>query len=224
MIKTNRILAALLLGAVTAPLNASPVYTYTFQTSDANLGVSHSYGVVPYDITVYGFDGTSMNSPNTATELSETASGMGLEGSSRISTGDFVTIDFADPETVPGSAAAFEVGDLSSGEGWALYGSDTLGDLGTAITSNTAGWGLSGNTWETIPDLSDFTYYSLRAVNESTYGLMTPDCGKSSPNITLMGVQVSGGTTTPEPGTCMMVGLALIGLSLGTRRLSSRKH
>jgi len=224
MIKTNWILAALMFGAATAPSNASSVYTYTFQTSDANLGVSHSYGIAPYDITVYGFDGTSTNSPNTAAELSETKSGMGLEGSSQISTSNFVTIDFADPETVHGASAAFEVGDLSSGEGWALYGSDTLGDLGTVITSNTAGWGFAGNTWEAIPNLADFIYYSLQAVNERTYGLMTPDCGRSSPSISLMGVQVSGGTTTPEPGTCMLVGLALIGLSLGTRRLSSRKN
>jgi hypothetical protein len=224
MIKTNWILAALLLGAATVPSNATSIFTYTFQTSGAGLGVSHSFGTAPYDITVYGFDGTSTHSHNTAAGLSETTSGLGLAGRSEITTSDFVTVDFADPETIHGVTAAFEVGDLSSGEGWQLYGSDTLGELGTAITSNTAGWGTAANTWETIPNLADYTYYSLRAVNEPSYGQMIANCGTSSASITLMGVRVSGAAPTPEPGTCVMVGLALIGLSLGTRRLGSRKE
>jgi hypothetical protein len=202
------------------PSNATTVCTYTFQTASANPGESHTYGTAPYDITVYGFDGTSTNSLHTAAELSETASGLGLAGShSQITTSDFVTIDFADPETVHGATAAFEVGDLSSGEGWALYGSDTLGELGTAITSNTAGWGTAANTWETIPNLADYTYYSLVEVNETGHGQIVTECGHSSPGITLAGVQVTGGASTPEPGTCVLVGLALIGLSVGTRRL-----
>ncbi|MGP8243471.1 MAG: hypothetical protein ACLQVN_03010 [Bryobacteraceae bacterium] len=224
MTRTNWILAALLLGAATLPSNATTVYTYTFQTSVANLGFSHTYGTAPYDITVYGFDGTSTNSHNTAAGLSETTGGLGLAGSSQITTSDFVAVDFADPETVHGVTASFEVGGLSSGEGWQLYGSDTLGELGTLITSNTAGWGTAANTWETIPNLADYTYYSLQAVNEPAYGQMIANCGTSSPSITLLGVRVSGAAPTPEPGTCVMVGLALIGLSVGTRRLGSRKQ
>jgi hypothetical protein len=219
MTGTNWMLAAVLLGAATVPSSATTVYTYTFQTSNANLGTSHSYGTAPYNVTVYGFDGTSTGSPNRAADLSETPSGLGLAGTSQITTSDFVTIDFADPETVHGATAAFEVGDLSSGEGWALYGSDTLGELGTAITSNTAGWGTAANTWETIPNLADYTYYSLVEVNETGHGQIVAECGHLSPGITLAGVQVTGGASTPEPGTCVLVGLALIGLSVGTRRL-----
>jgi hypothetical protein len=227
MIKTNWMLAALLLGAATMPSNATTVCTYTFQTASANPGESHTYGTAPYDITVYGFDGTSTNSLHTAAELSETASGLGLAGShSQITTSDFVTIDFADPEAVQGATATFEVGDLSSGEGWELFGSDTLGELGAPITSNTAGWGTAANAWETIPNLADYTYYSLRAVNEPSYGQLIANCGTSSAGITLLGVQVTGtpsAAPTPEPWTSVMVGLALIGLTLGTRRLRSRK-
>ena len=220
MTKTNWMLAAVLAGGASVTSNATTVYTYTFQISDSNLGSSHAYGTAPYDVTVYGFDGTATDSPNRAADLSETPSGLGLAGTSQITTSDFVTIDFADPETVHGATAAFEVGDLSSGEGWELYGSDTLGELGTAITSNTAGWGTAANTWETIPNLADYTYYSLAEVKEGGYGqMMGGDCGNSSPGITLAGVQVTGPTCTPEPGTCMLVGLALIGLSAGTRRL-----
>ncbi len=227
MLKTNWMLAALLLGAATVPSNATTIYTYTFQTTSANLGDSDTYGATPYDITVYGFDYTSTNPDNTAAELSETASGLGLAGSrSRITTSDFVTVDFADPETVQGATAAFEVGDLSGGEGWELFGSDTLGELGTPITSNTAGWGTAANAWETIPNLGDYTYYSLEAVNEPRYGQIIANCGTSSAGITLLGVRVAGTTSaapTPEPGTCVVVGLALIRLSVGTRLLRSRR-
>ena len=38
MIKTNWMLAVLLLGAATLPSNATSVYTYTFQASDTHLG------------------------------------------------------------------------------------------------------------------------------------------------------------------------------------------
>jgi hypothetical protein len=138
MIRINWMFAALLLGAASLPLNATSVYTYTFETASADLGESHSYGTAPYAITVYGYDGTSTNSLNTPAELSETTSGLGLAGShSLVTTSDFVTVDFADPETLNGATADFEVGDLSSGEGWELFGSDTLGELGTPIWRTT---------------------------------------------------------------------------------------
>ncbi|MGA2117380.1 MAG: hypothetical protein ABSH56_21785 [Bryobacteraceae bacterium] len=225
MIKTDWMFAALLLGA-TMPLNATSLFTYTFETASANLGESHSYGTAPYDITVYGYDGTSTSSLNTAAELSETTSGLGLAGSHNlVTTSDFVTVDFADPETLQGATADFEVGDLSSGEGWELFGSDTLGELGTPITSNTAGWGTAANAWETIPNLADYTYYSLQAVKLPGYGQMIANCGTSSAGLTLRVVQVAGASAapTPEPANCVLVGLALIGLSLGTRRLCSRR-
>jgi len=84
--------AALLLGAASLPLNATSVYTYTFETASADLGESHSYGTAHTPLRCTVMMALRRNSLNTPAELSETTSGLGLAGShSLVTTSDFVT-------------------------------------------------------------------------------------------------------------------------------------
>jgi hypothetical protein len=105
---------------------------------------------------------------------------------------------------------------LQAGAGRAHYGSNTLlavggwsktgGTLGERLLNG--GGPSAKSTTITLPDWGEYTSYTLLATSAT-------DC--SNGDILLGTVGISGGSTpqaTPEPGTMLMAGGTLIGLSL----------
>jgi hypothetical protein len=119
------------------------------------------------------------------------------------------------------------IGSAQPGEGWALYGSNTLytvagpsKSLGTLGEPLMSGSGTYTNNTVSI-NLPDWGQYSF-------YTLMATDASGADPkaNIVLGAVTIStplqplfkSPTQTPEPGTLLMAGTALIGLGVAMKK------
>ena len=133
---------------------------------------------------------------------------------------DGIQIDFSDAlSKAPNATVTMVVSSSQAGEGWALYGSNTLltvagnskslGLIGEPLASGSANY-LNASTSVTLPDWGQFTYYTLMATNANG----------SSPlaNVLLGTVTITTpltpNTPTPEPSTLLMAGTALIGLGV----------
>lgn len=217
--------AATFIAAIIPAHGASLLFTFT--SPSGLLGNSQIYGNAPDDITAYGFYGTSNTHQNTATDLYSKhsggdESGLGLSRDSsehEIQTNDFIQIDFSDVEALGITQVQFEMGSTQTGEGWAVYGSNTLGLIGTRISSNQTGWGTADSTLLTLPSLSNYTYFAFTAVDLDGHH---PDA-----NVLLSEIQVTTGnnaSATPEPSTYLLAGVALILISkIGRRHRSGSR-
>ena len=220
--------------AALAAMTAAPVHASTFTfgwvtPGDQNtvLGPSYSQTVNGLTLTVYG-----LTAPATLTAAATAASlyaknggagetGLGLAndpaGDHEISVAlrDGVQIDFSNAlAATPNATVTMGISSDQAGEGWALYGSNTLltvagnskteGALGEPLLT---GSGSSANptTTVTLPDWGQYTYYTLMATD--------PGGKNCDANVLLGAVTINGTTTvtsTPEPGSLILAGSALL--------------
>jgi hypothetical protein len=131
---------------------------------------------------------------------------------------DGIQIDFSNALAKdPKAIVTMSIGSVQAGEGWALYGSNTLltvegasktdGTLGEPLVRGVGPYSNSTAT-VTLPDWGQYTYYTLLATS-------TTDCTNGD---ILLGIVTINGTSTPtatpEPGTMLMAGGTLIGLGM----------
>lgn len=238
--------ALVLLGVAITPAQAN---TYTFgwvTTLNANTNLGLSYALTSGSITLTAY-GLTVNAgvTNAATAgpdlyakndgAGETGLGMtndpGKDNEISAQLNDGIQIDFSNAiKNAPNANVTLSIGSVQSGEGWALYGSNTLytvacssmslGALGEPLL---AGVGPYANATDTVtlPDWGQYDYYTL----------MATDPGGSNPlaNIVLGTVTIAtpvqgllkSATPTPEPATLLMAGTALIALGVVLKK--SRK-
>ena len=190
----------------------------TASNQNTVLGLSYSQTSGGITLTAYGLTAPSnLNKPATAGPdlyaknggAGETGLGMATDPANdhEISAGlnDGIQVDFAQAiAAAPKGSATMAISSAQSGEGWAIYGSNTLLTVGQELAS---GWGSNSNPTVSVnlPDWGEYTYYTLMAQGA------TP-CDDDA-NILLGTVTVNVPTTvtsTPEPGSLLMVGSALV--------------
>ena len=172
-------------------------------------------------ITAYGWDtaisGSNINSPtitlNKATALDVATDGAGKPGLGLKNTGDpyigpsdVVVLDFSAVKTsesgTPEASVTFNLyKDITGPSQYVLYGMTGAQGSGTATLLAS---GSMGTTGQVAPITT--------AVYASYIVGVTTDC-----SIDLQGVSVNY-TQTPEPGTFVMAGIALIGLSITLKK------
>jgi hypothetical protein len=157
--------------------------------------------------------------------------GLGLTTSSGGNPGminDGVQVDFANAiAAAPAATVNMAISGLQSGESWALYGSNTLytvtgnsktdGALGEPLLSGT-GSNSDPTVSITLPDWGQYSYYTLMATNSVM-------C--DSEDILLGTVTINGGTTiqdTPEPGSLVLAGTALIVIGVMMKKKRNRPN
>ena len=161
--------------AAVAAAQASIVWD--LNPTDANApagGSSHTYVSSGFSITAYGFDNHS--GIGTAHDLffkneneigGGVESGLGLTNTphNEIQTGlNFIQFDFTAALAAGMMNGQISVGSIQPGESFSLYGSNTLGTLGTQVS------GIFGSSSDdkfvSIPNFGQFLYYSVIANSE----------------------------------------------------------
>jgi hypothetical protein len=228
----NGLLAVAALVGMTAitPAQASPVIFSWVTASNQNtvLGAVYAESNNGITLTAYGLTApANLTQPATAGPdlyaknggSGETGLGMatdpGNDHEISAALNDGIQVDFANAlATAPNATVTMAISSVQSGEGWALYGSNTLltvagnsktdGSLGEPLLSG-SGSNADPTVSINLPDWGQYTYYTLMATDP---GGCTPDA-----NILLGTVTINGGITvqnTPEPGSLVLAGTALI--------------
>ena len=228
--KNGLLVAAALVGMTSiTPAHATSIFTWVTPSNENTiLGELYSESNNGITLTAYGLTApTNLTQPATAGPAlyaknggsGETGLGMatdpGNDHEISAALNDGIQVDFANAlAAAPNATVAMSISSVQSGEGWVLYGSNTLltvagnsktdGSLGEPLLS---GSGSNANPTVTInlPDWGQYTYYTL----------MATDPGGSNPdaNILLGTVTINGGITvqnTPEPGSLLLAGTALL--------------
>lgn len=214
--RKTAVIGALVFAAMTLSPAGATTYLYTFSVPTGTLGTSQSYTTNGISITAYGY----RSSDNLPLALygknggaDETGLGMAKDTvDHEIQTDDYVQMDFSSAQLLLNvTTAQFQMASglpSQAGEGWKLYGSNTLGVKGTLLVS-----GMDENL-DTISSFLTYKYYSWTAWNQ--------DGSHPLANVLLAEVVLNGTPKVPEPGTFLLAGLSLVGLSLTMRKMCGR--
>lgn len=138
--------------------------TWNFSTPTGVLSNSKVYTVNGIPITAYGF--TNAGAPRSLYGKNDGGieRGLGIAGTTNneIDTYNFVQLDLSNLITSGATNVKMVVNSVQSGEKYNVYGSNTLGSIGTLLASNQT----AGNTPFAIPGYPTYRYVSVRA----TYG------------------------------------------------------
>jgi len=168
-------LCALVLVTFIAAAQASVVWD--LNPTDANApvgGSSHTYTSSGFSITAYGFDnhagiGTAHDLfyKNVSPIGGATETGLGLVNTSNneLQAGlHFIQFDFTSALAAGMFNGQLSVGSIQANESFAIFGSNTLGTLGTQVS------GIFGSSFDnqfvSIPNFGQFNYYSVMAMSD----------------------------------------------------------
>ncbi len=181
--KLNLLTKTLLLGCVGALTSSSAfatLVTWELNPGNQNQNVgstSQTFTVSGYSITARGYDHPA-SGPDTAHQLfykSDAASGgagehgLGLVGTANNelqvnangSVANFIQLDLRSILGLGFTGGQIEVGSLQTGESFRLFGSNTLGVLGTQLPGT---WGSTfDNQFVSVPNFGSFQFISVAA-------------------------------------------------------------
>jgi predicted hotdog family 3-hydroxylacyl-ACP dehydratase len=145
----------------TCSQNCGGAVIWDFSTQTGNLGTSQPYTVNGLTVTAYGF--TASNAPAAIYGHNDNAGnlGLGIAGAANndIDTTHYVQLDLGAVIAAGAANATITASSVQPGESYTIYGSNTLGSIGTPILSNQTGAGVPLS----IP--TTYRYVSLKAVS-----------------------------------------------------------
>jgi hypothetical protein len=218
----------MLLGLAITPAHATTILFPWVTSSNANttLGTSASFTSGGITLTAYALPGVNQNPAPALYAKSdgtgETGLGLtndpGKDNEISAKTDDGIQIDFSNAlSKAPNATVTLQIGSVQSGEGWALYGSNTLasntGSIGKELLSGSA----TSNPVQTVnlPDWGVYTYYTLVATDPAN---CTPLANILLGTVTIDTPGTPQNTPTPEPGTLLMSGSALIAVGVTMKK------
>jgi hypothetical protein len=152
-----------------APAQAVLV-TWDFNPTNANASVgsaSHTFTSGGYSITAYGYDVVSgPDTPHTLYYKDAPGSpydhGLGFVGTphNEIQTNNYIQLDLSSILSQGFTGGQLKVSSIDPGESFSVYGSNTLGSLGTFL--NTYG-DTNNNLWISVPSFGTYKYISVIA-------------------------------------------------------------
>jgi hypothetical protein len=162
---------------VTLVAAAQAAVVWDLNPTDANAPVgssSHTYTSSGFSITAYGFDNHSgigtahdLFYKNEAVIGGATESGLGLTNTPHNelqASLNFIQFDFTSALAAGMFNGQLSVGSIQTGESFAIFGSNTLGTLGTQVS------GIFGSSSDdqfvAIPNFGQFNYYSVLAMSD----------------------------------------------------------
>lgn len=193
-------LFALMLAAVPAAWGTD--ITYSFNSPTGNLGTSETYIASGISITAYGFDNGH------STDLyGNHHGGLGLVSDGDQINDGFITLDLKNFWALNPTGVTITIADVSRDESWEIFGSNTLGSLGTKIQTGTT-------------DAPVASALALSADNYRYINITAANCS----DVLLSGLFGDPSSPTPEPGSFAMIGIGaiLLGVSRLKRNTASK--
>lgn len=191
--------AAMLCLALPASANT---LSYSFGVPTGTLGTSQAYTQNGITLTAYGFDSSShpINLYGKNDGGDEVGLGISRAPDHEIQTYNFVQLDVTSLHSLNLIDAFITIGSVQDGEGWSLYGSNTLSSLGTLLLSSSQDMG----TTNVLSDVKNYDFLSIQA---------------SSHDVLLSALTVDyNPTRAPEPASILLLGTGVVGLARKLRK------
>lgn len=176
----------------------SAVLLYNFNSPTGNLGNTEVYTSNGVAVTAYGYLGGHtadlFGKNNGGDEV-----GVGIAGQSdnEIGTNSFIQLDLAQFWASNPSNVSMSIGSVQSGESWRIFGSNTLGTLGTLKQSGTTDY---PNSFILNSILGSYRYLGVQSGSGDVL------------------ISTLSGVSTPEPATLLILGSGLALASMCKRR------
>ena len=140
---------------------SSGTSTWNFATPTGNQGNSQPYTVNGITVTAYGFTNSGWPTALYGNNNGSDQYGLGIDATAtnEIDTSNFVQLDLTSAIASGAKNLMMTVTDVQSGEGFNVYGSNTLGSIGTLLLSNQT----TDGTPFAIPNFSNYKYIGVRA-------------------------------------------------------------
>lgn len=173
---------------------------YSFSNPTGVLGTSETYTSAGVSITAYGFD------YGHAAQLFGNSNGLGLENNDGQIGYGFVQLDLESFWALDPTGVTITIGDVQPDESWEIFGSNTLGSIGTEIQTGS----------------NDAPVSTALALSADNYEYLSVTASKHD-DVVLSGLTGASNTSTPEPGSFAMIGIGAGLLGLASIKNKKRK-
>ena len=176
--------------------------TWNFASPTGNQGNNQPYTVNGITITAYGFTNYGWPTALYGNNSGSDQYGLGIDATStnEIDSSNFVQLDLTSVIASGAQNATMTVTNVQSGESFNVYGSNTLGSIGTVLLSNQT----TDGTPFAIPNFGNYKYISVRAaVGNVLLGAVSFTLGNCTIAVTI--------PVDIECGTCGNSGKAKVG-------------
>jgi hypothetical protein len=155
---------------------------WNFNSQVGSLGNSWGYSFNGIPVTAYGYSNNGSSAGLCGHNDGGTSNGLGIQGTSGnyIDANHWVALDLSQALATGATGGQITIGGLSYGEGYSIWGSNALGQIGTQLSSG--GWSDNGNPVN-IPSFGQYKYINVKATSGN--------CLVSSVNFTTTACQIT---------------------------------
>ncbi len=210
--KRNQLLPALAIAAI-AGLAQGATIDFSHPTQTQAVGsvtaAKMVFGTGSFSITAYGFDDSNHHVSLFAKCCSFDETGLGIknENDHEISNDFYVQLDLGSIIDAGIKNLSLTFQSVQSGEGYAVYGSNTLGSMGSKLLLS----GSLDRAAVSLPQLGPYKYVSITAMGGN-------DCSPSDILISSAASTTLSVSSVPEPATYAMMGCGMLLLGCARRK------
>lgn len=153
---------------------------YSFNSPTGNVGSSETYTTNGVSITARGYNSSNFNVSMYGKNDGGDESGLGIASSSdhEIDTTHYIQLDLANvfAQHINPNSIVMSIGSVQPGEGWALFGSNSQGNIGSLLQTGSTNFPSS---FSVVGTANSYRYLSVQATGGdvllSTFAVTAPE-------------------------------------------------